>query len=71
MSNTENQNLNLAATASEKVMLVPVNSTESSANIYQTLLVNGGVTILAIFALTYFTRSQIDAITKLLKAWKK
>ncbi len=71
MSHTENQNLNLAATASEKVMLVPVNPTESSVNTYQTLLVNGGVTILAIFALTYFTRTQIDAITKLLKAWKK
>ncbi len=70
MSNTENQNLNLTATGSEKVMIVPANPTESSANTYQTLLVNGGVTILAIFALTYFTKTLIDAITKLLKTWK-
>ena len=70
MSNTENQNLNLTATGSEKVMIVPVNSTESSANTYQTLLVNGGVTILAILALSYFTKTLIDAITKLLKTWK-
>jgi hypothetical protein len=71
MSNTENQNLNLPATGSEKVILVPVNPADSSANTYQTLLVNGGVTILAILALTYFTKTLIDAITKLLKAWKK
>ena len=70
MSNTENQNLNLTATGSEKVMLIPVNSTESSANTYQTLLVNGGVTILAILALSYFTKTLIDAITKLIKTWK-
>ncbi len=71
MNNTENQNPNLPATGTEKVMLVPANPTESFANTYQTLLVNGGVTILAIFALTYFTKTQIEAITKLLKAWKK
>jgi hypothetical protein len=70
MNNTENQNLNLPATGSEKVILVPVNPTESSANTYQTLLVNGGVTILAILALSYFTKTLIDAITKLLKTWK-
>jgi hypothetical protein len=70
MSNTENQNLNLTATGSEKVMIVPANPTESSANTYQTLLVNGGVTILAILALSYFTKTLIDAITKLLKTWK-
>ncbi len=71
MSNTENQNLNLAATGSEKVMLVPGNPTESSAHTYQTLLVNGGVTILAILALSYFTQTLIDAIAKLLKQWKQ
>jgi hypothetical protein len=71
MSNTENQNLNLAATSSEKVMLVPVNPTESSVNTYQTLLVNGGVTILAIIALSYFTKTLIQSIANLLKIWKK
>ena len=71
MSNTENQDLNLTATGSAKVMIVPANPTESSANTYQTLLVNGGVTILAILALSYFTKTLIDAITKLLKTWKK
>ena len=71
MSNTENQNLNLTATGSEKVMLVPVNPTESSTHTYQTLLVNGGVTILAILALSYFTQTLIDAIAKLLKQWKQ
>ena len=71
MSNTENQNLNPAATGSEKVIVVPVNSAESSANTYQTLLVNGGVTILAILALSYFTKTLIYAITKLLETWNK
>ncbi|MBD0344662.1 MAG: hypothetical protein ICV63_07475 [Coleofasciculus sp. Co-bin14] len=71
MSNTENQNLNLTATGSEKVILVPVNPTESSGNTYQTLLVNGGVTILAIIALSYFTKTLIQSIANLLKIWKK
>jgi hypothetical protein len=71
MNNTENQNLNLPSTGSEKVMLVPVNPNESSTNTYQTLLVNGGVTILAILALTYFTKTLIDAISKLLKTSNK
>ncbi|MEQ9622494.1 hypothetical protein [Coleofasciculus chthonoplastes] len=33
---------------------------------FQTLLVNGGVTILAIVALTYFTKTLIESIAKLL-----
>jgi len=33
----------------------------------QTLLVNGGVTILAIVALTYFTKTLIESIAKLLE----
>ncbi|MEQ8468269.1 hypothetical protein [Coleofasciculus sp. E1-EBD-02] len=32
----------------------------------RTLLVNGGVTILAIVALTYFTKTLIESIAKLL-----
>ena len=71
MNSTDNSTLNLAATGSEKVMLAPVNSTESSANTYQTLLVNGGVTILAIIALSYFTKTLIESIANLLKTWKK
>jgi hypothetical protein len=34
------------------------------------LLVNGGVTILAILAQSYFTKTLIDAIAKLLEKWK-
>ena len=72
MNTPENQNSSLAATNSEaKGALISTNPIDSPQTDYQILLVNGGVTILAIFALTYFTRTLIDAITKLLKIWNR
>ncbi|MBE9129740.1 MULTISPECIES: hypothetical protein [unclassified Coleofasciculus] len=53
------------------IILVPANPMEPSPTNSQTLLVNGGVTILAIFALTYFSKTLIDSISKLVEVWQK
>lgn len=51
-------NTSTSLIASTKPDVLPANS--------QTLLVNGGVTILAIVALTYFAKTLIESIAKLL-----
>lgn len=69
---TANQNLRLSTTQlEEKGALISTNPTDSPQSEYQTLLVNGGVTILAIIALTFFSKTLIESIAKLLKVWKK
>lgn len=69
---TANQNLRLSTTQlEEKGALISTNPTDSPQSEYQTLLVNGGITILAIIALTYFTKTLIQSIANLLKVWKK
>jgi hypothetical protein len=52
-------------------VLISANPTDTAQTDSQTLLINGGVTILAILDLSYFTKTLIDAITKLLKIWNK
>jgi hypothetical protein len=52
-------------------MQVPANQTDSSSNNFQTTLVNGGGAILAIIALSFFSKTLIESIAKLLKASKK
>lgn len=72
MDTATNQNIHLLSTqVEEKTALISTNPTNTLQTESQTLLVNGGVTILAILALSYFTKTLIDAIAKLLKAWKK
>ena len=70
--NTENYNQQNTATNLQKtVMQVPANQTDSSSTNFQTTLVNGGGAILAIIALTSFSKTLIESIAKLLKVSKK
>jgi hypothetical protein len=72
MDTTTHQNIHLLSTqVEEKTALISTNPTNTPQTESQTLLVNGGVTILAILALSYFTRTLIDAIARLLKTWQK
>ncbi|HEY9667658.1 MAG TPA: hypothetical protein V6C91_12690 [Coleofasciculaceae cyanobacterium] len=72
MDTVPNQNIHLSTTQlEEKGVLISTTPIDSPQSEYQTLLVNGGVTILAIIALTYFTRTLIEAIAKLLKVWNQ
>lgn len=72
MDTANNHNIHLATTQlEEKAVLISANPTDTAQTESQTLLINGGVTILAILALSYFTKTLIDAITKLLKIWNK
>jgi hypothetical protein len=72
MDTANNHNLHLTTTQlEEKAVLISANPTDTAQTDSQTLLINGGVTILAILALSYFTKTLIDAITKLLKIWNK
>jgi hypothetical protein len=65
--NTENYNQQNTTTDLQKtIMQVPANQTDSSTN-FQTTLVNGGAAILAILALTFFSKTLIESIAKLLK----
>jgi hypothetical protein len=65
--NTENYNQQNTTTDLQKtIMQVPTNQTDSSTN-FQTTLVNGGAAILAILALTFFSKTLIESIAKLLK----
>ncbi len=49
-----------------EVMVPGVNQNASPVSNSETLLINGGVTILAIIALSYFTKTLLDSIAKLL-----
>ena len=49
-----------------EVMVSGANQNVSPVSNSETLLINGGVTILAIFALSYFTKTLVDSIAKLL-----
>jgi hypothetical protein len=70
--NTEIYNPQNPATDLQKtIMQVPANQTDTSSNNFQTTLVNGGGAILAIFALTFFSKTLIESIAKLLKVWNK
>lgn len=70
--NTEIYNQQNTATNLQKtVMQVPANQTDSSSTNFQTTLVNGGGAILAIIALSFFSKTLIESIAKLLKASKK
>ncbi|MGB7443266.1 MAG: hypothetical protein WA919_19540 [Coleofasciculaceae cyanobacterium] len=72
MNTISNQPIHLTTTNSEEtITLVSSNSTDSPSSSYQTLLVNGGVTILAILALAYFSKTLIESIAKLLELWEK
>ena len=72
MDTATNQNLHLLSThLEEKAVLISTNPANTPQTESQTLLVNGGVTILAILALSYFTKTLIDAIAKLLEKCKK
>ena len=72
MDTANTHNLHLTTSQlEEKAVLVSTNTTDTAQTESQTLLINGGVTILAILALSYFTKTLIDAITKLLKIWNK
>ncbi len=53
------------------VMQVPANQTDSSSTNFQTTLVNGGGAILAIIALSFFSKTLIESIAKLKKVSKK
>lgn len=69
---TVNYNPQDTATNLQKtVMQVPANQTDSSSTNFQTTLVNGGGAILAIIALSFFSKTLIESIAKLLKASKK
>lgn len=71
MDTVNNHNLHLVTTQLEEAaVLISPNPTDTPKTESQTLLINGGVTILAIFALSYFTKNLIYAITKLLETWK-
>jgi hypothetical protein len=52
-------------------MQVPANQTESSSTDYQTTLLNGGGAILAIIALSFFSKTLSESIAKLIKVSKK
>jgi hypothetical protein len=70
--NAENYNQQNTATDLQKtIMQVPANQTDTSSTNFQTTLANGGGAILAIFALTFFTKTLIESIAKLLKVWNK
>jgi hypothetical protein len=72
MDTANNHNLHLATTQlEEKAVLISTNPTDTPQTESQTLLINGGVTILAIIALSYFTKTLIQSIANLLKIWKK
>jgi hypothetical protein len=72
MGTANNHNLHLATTQlEEKAVLISTNPTDTPQTESQTLLINGGVTILAIIALSYFTKTLIQSIANLLKIWKK
>ncbi len=71
MDTANNHNLHLATTQlEEKAVLISTNPTDTPQTESQTLLINGGVTILAIIALSYFTKTLINSIANLLKIWK-
>lgn len=72
MDTANNHNVHLATTQlEEKAVLISTNPTDTPQTESQTLLINGGVTILAIIALSYFTKTLIQSIANLLKIWKK
>jgi hypothetical protein len=72
MGTANNHNLHLATIQlEEKAVLISTNPTDTPQTESQTLLINGGVTILAIIALSYFTKTLIQSIANLLKIWKK
>jgi hypothetical protein len=69
---TGNYNPQYSANNLQKtVMQVPANQTDSSSTNFQTTLVNGGGAILAIIALTFFSKTLIESIAKLIKFSKK
>jgi hypothetical protein len=62
----------------EQIILVPANQTDPSITDYPgfgllspTILLNGGITVVAIIAMGYFCKTLLKSIADLLEVWNK
>lgn len=61
----------LASTASNRAQMEFDSSMPTSFNIPTNMLVNGGVSVVLVFALAYFTRVLLQSVGQLIKVVKK